>query len=339
MLDFMGTYLPEFFYVLCAVVAFDTAYRATKNEEARVGTTIFWTLLGITFMFGKFIPSVVTGGILVVMGCLTATNQVKMGSFVESTPEFRKSSSEKLGNKIFIPAVSIGIMALILSLIQYNSDTAQTFYLKFSNFFTVELFSFGSSSGNPTALNGAVMTGVACVVALVLAMVICKPKVSETRSDTSRLLMQVGASCLLPQLLGALGDVFSAAGVGDVISKIISAVIPSGNVFLGVVVYVLGMVIFTMIMGNAFAAFTVITIGIGIPFVINQGGDPSIVAALGMTAGYCGTLMTPMAANFNIVPCAVLETKDQKYAVIKSQVPMALTMIVIHIVLMLVLAF
>lgn len=151
--------------------------------------------------------------------------------------------------------------------------------------------------------------------------------------------MQVGASCLLPQLLGALGSVFNEAGVGDVISNIISSVIPSGNIVIGVIVYVLGMVIFTMIMGNAFAAFTVITIGIGIPFVINQGGDPSIVAALGMTAGYCGTLLTPMAANFNIVPCAVLETKDQKWAVIKSQLPMAMIMIVIHIVLMLVLAF
>ena len=183
------------------------------------------------------------------------------------------------------------------------------------------------------------MTGLACVVALILAIAICKPKLSETRSDTSKLLMQVGASCLLPQLLGALGSVFNAAGVGDVISKIISNVVPSGNVFIGVVVYVLGMVIFTMIMGNAFAAFTVITIGIGIPFVINQGGDPSVVAALGMTAGYCGTLMTPMAANFNIVPCAVLETRDQKWAVIKSQLPIALLMIVIHIILMLVLAF
>ena len=339
MLDFLSVYLPEFFYVLCAFVSFDTAYRATKNEEARVGTTLFWALLGITFMFGKIIPNVVTGAILVVMGCLTATKQVRMGAFVEATPEFRQASSEKIGNKIFIPAVSIGVMALILSLIQYNADTAETFFLKLSDFFTIKLFSFGSSSGAVTALDGAVMTGLACVVALILAIAICKPKLSETRSDTSKLLMQVGASCLLPQLLGALGSVFNAAGVGDVISKIISNVVPSGNVFIGVVVYVLGMVIFTMIMGNAFAAFTVITIVIGIPFVINQGGDPSVVAALGMTAGYCGTLMTPMAANFNIVPCAVLETRDQKWAVIKSQLPIALLMIVIHIIVMLFLAF
>ena len=319
MSEFLGVYLPEFFYALCGLVSFDTALRATKNKEARIGTSLFWTILGIIFVFGKLIPSVVIGGLLVVMGCLTATKQVRMGQFVESTAEFRQSASEKVGNKIFIPAVAIGIMALLLSFVKYNVEVDGVIQSK--------------------ALDGAVMTGTACVVALILAFVICKPKVSETRSDTSRLLMQVGASCLLPQLLGALGSVFKEAGVGDVISKIISNVVPSGNIVIGVIVYVLGMVIFTMIMGNAFAAFTVITIGIGFPFVIAQGGNPAVIGALGMTAGFCGTLMTPMAANFNIVPCAVLETKDQRWAVIKMQLPMALIMIVIHVILMLVLGF
>ena len=107
MTEFLGTFLPEFFYVLCGLVSFDTALRATKNEESKIGTSLFWCLLGIIFMFGKLIPSVVTGALLVVMGCLTATKQVRMSSFVESTPEFRQAASEKVGNKIFIPAVSI----------------------------------------------------------------------------------------------------------------------------------------------------------------------------------------------------------------------------------------
>lgn len=47
-----------------------------------------------------------------------------------------------------------------------------------------------------------------------------------------------------------------------------------------------------------------------------------MVGALGLTAGYCGTLMTPMAANFNIMPAALLETKS-KYAIIISQLPVA----------------
>jgi len=319
MTDFLGIYFPEFFYVLCGLVCFLTAYRARKNEQARIGTMLFWALTGIIFMFGKVLPPAAVGGMLVAMGVLTVTKQVKIGRFEESTSEFRKAASEKIGTKIFAPAVAVGLIALILSFVKYDvvKDGAAT----------------------PTALNGAIMTGVACVIALVLAFVICKPKISDTKEDTSRLLMQVGAACLLPQLLGALGSVFSEAGVGEVISGMISSVVPQGNIVVGVIVYVFGMVIFTMIMGNAFAAFTVITAGIGVPFVISQGGNPAIIGALGMTAGYCGTLMTPMAANFNIVPCAVLETKDPKWSVIKAQLPMALMMIVVHIILMLVIGF
>lgn len=316
---FLQTYLPEFFYILCGIVCFDCAYRARLNKQARVGTILFWGILGTIFAFGKLIPANIIGILLVVMGCLTVSNQVKMGEFEEASENFKLEQSKKLGNKIFIPAVTIGIVALILSFVKYP----------------------GIMNGKKIMLplDGAVMSGLACVIALIVAIIFCKPKISETRSDTSRLLMQVGASCLLPQLLGALGTLFNEAKVGDVIAHVIESVIPSGNIVIGVIVYVLAMVIFTMIMGNAFAAFTVITIGIGIPFVINQGGDPAIIASLGMTAGYCGTLMTPMAANFNIVSCVVLETKDKKWAVIKEQVPMAITLIVIHIILMLVLGF
>ncbi|MDE6977819.1 MAG: DUF979 family protein, partial [Lachnospiraceae bacterium] len=172
MTDFLGIYFPEFFYVLCGLVCFLTAFRARKNDSARVGTMLFWTLTGIIFAFGKLLPSAMVGGMLVVMGCLTVTRQVKMGKFKESTLQFRKISSEKIGTKIFVPAVAVGLIALILSFVKY--DVVK------------------DGVAVPTALNGAIMTGVACVIALILGIVICKPRMSETREDTSRLLMQVG---------------------------------------------------------------------------------------------------------------------------------------------------
>lgn len=316
--EFLTNVAPEIFYILCGLVSLDCAFRSLKNEKAKYGTALFWALLGIIFIFSKLIPSAIIGGLLVVMGCLTATNQVKMGTFVEATVEMKEEASKSIGSWIFIPAVLIGILALIFSFVKYNVVIDNEIVTK--------------------GLDGAVMIGTACFISLLVAILICKPKVKETRENTSRLLMQVGATCLLPQLLGALGSLFTAAGVGDVISQIISTIVPSGNIVIGVIIYCLGMVIFTMIMGNGFAAFAVITTGIGLPFVIMQGGDPTIVGPLGLTCGFCGTLLTPMAANFNIVPCAVLETKD-KWTVIKAQVPMALIMIVVHIVLMLTLAF
>ncbi|MFR3060557.1 MAG: 5-oxoproline transporter, DUF979 family subunit [Holdemanella porci] len=77
------------------------------------------------------------------------------------------------------------------------------------------------------------------------------------------------------------------------------------------------MAVFTMIMGNAFAAITVMTVGIGAPFVLQYGADPVVIGSLALTCGYCGTLCTPMAVNFNMVPVAILEMKD-KNGVIKK---------------------
>ena len=112
------------------------------------------------------------------------------------------------------------------------------------------------------------------------------------------------------------------------------ASIPSGSVFLAVILYALGMVVFTMIMGNAFAAFPVMAAAIGVPILIRgAGANPAVIGAVGMLAGFCGTLMTPMAANFNIVPAALLELKDQ-YGVIKAQVATAIPLLVVNILIL-----
>ena len=300
--------LTQIIYILCGLVSISTGIRGLKNEKAKIGTFLFWTILGIIFIFGEAIPYKVTGGLLVILAIITVTKQLHIGKFENISSQFKIAQSEKLKNKIFIPAVLIGIAA-----------------------FLILQFKIGK-----TAIPPALGIGGGSLVALLAAAIIIKPKFSETNEDTSKLLMQIGATAILPQLLAALGAVFTKAGVGKVIAASISSVVPTGNIFVGIVIYAIGMVIFTMIMGNAFAAFSVITAGIGIPFIIKNGGNPAIIGALGMTAGYCGTLMTPMAANFNIVPASILEIKD-KYEIIKVQAPMALLLLVTHIILMLLL--
>ena len=300
--------LTQIIYILCGLVSISTGIRGLKNEKAKIGTFLFWTILGIIFIFGETIPYKVTGGLLVILAIITVTKQLHIGKFENISSQFKIAQSEKLKNKIFIPAVLIGIAA-----------------------FLILQFKIGK-----TAIPPALGIGGGSLVALLAAAIIIKPKFNETNEDTSKLLMQIGATAILPQLLAALGAVFTKAGVGKVIAASISSVVPTGNIFIGIIIYAIGMVIFTMIMGNAFAAFSVITAGIGIPFIIKNGGNPAVIGALGMTAGYCGTLMTPMAANFNIVPASILEIKD-KYGIIKVQAPMALLLLVTHIILMLLL--
>ncbi|HKT98120.1 MAG TPA: DUF979 family protein, partial [Paraburkholderia sp.] len=78
---------------------------------------------------------------------------------------------------------------------------------------------------------------------------------------------------------------------------------------------------------------------VGVPVLVGVFHvNPAMMAAIGMFSGYCGTLMTPMAANFNIVPAALLELPD-KNAVIRVQVPTGFCILAANIVLLNVLGF
>ena len=148
------------------------------------------------------------------------------------------------------------------------------------------------------------------------------------------LIDEIGWAAVLPQLLASLGAVFAIAGVGDAVGGLIGHAIPAGSVAGAAIAYGLGMALFTIVMGNAFAAFPVMAAAVGIPLLVKgYGGDPAAVAAVGMLAGFCGTLLTPMAANFNIVPAALLELKD-RYGVIRAQAPTALVLLAFNIVLL-----
>lgn len=294
--------LLEFFYILIGLMSLMVAVRVLKDAQhpTRFGTAGFWLLLGLLFAAGKFLPSVVSGILVVLMGVLTLFKQVQIGNIVAVDDNKAQQSAEKIGSIIFLPCVVLAAVAVIIA---------------------------------NTPLGGQVGIGIASVVALLFAMLITKASPKTVADDTDRMFRQVGTAGILPQLLAALGVIFNAAGVGTVIANGISGIVPEGSRIFGVIAYVLGMVIFTMIMGNAFAAFTVITAGIGLPFVIAQGADPVVAGALAMTAGFCGTLITPMAANFNALPAALLEMKDQN-GVIKEQMPYAVILIIIHILLM-----
>ncbi|MGN1388001.1 MAG: DUF979 domain-containing protein [Bacillus sp. (in: firmicutes)] len=300
--------LLEIFYIIIGLFMGITMIFTLKdkNHKTRIGTALFWGILAVVFILGNYIPSMIVGILVVLIAVLSATKQINIGTLKQLDDTFTTLKAEKLGLKIFIPSLAIAIIAMLVA-------------------------SF-------TEFPGTVAIGIAAICAMVIAFIITKATPKEFLEDANRMYQSVGSFAILPQLLASLGVLFTAAGVGDKIASIISNVIPAGNAFVGVATYAIGMAIFTMIMGNAFAAFAVITVGIGVPFVFNIGGDPLIIGTLALTAGYCGTLLTPMAANFNVLPAALLEMKD-KNAVIKAQAPVALTLLAVHILLMYVLGF
>ena len=300
--------LLEIFYIMIGLYMATTMVFTLKdkNHKTRIGTALFWGIVSAIFIFGKLLPPAVVGTLIIVIAILSALKQINIGTLKQLDTTFAQLKADKLGLKIFIPSLAIAFVAMAIA--QF------------------------------TKLSGTVAIGIAAVVALLLTFAFTKAKPIEYIEDSNRMFQSVGVFAILPQLLASLGALFTAAGVGDVISNIISGVILDGNRLAGVIAYCVGMALFTAIMGNGFAAFSVITVGIGVPFVFAQGGDPIVCSALALTAGFCGTLLTPMAANFNMLPAVLLEMKD-KNLVIKAQAPFAIALLTIHILLMYFLGF
>ncbi|MDB6115745.1 MAG: hypothetical protein JWQ83_237 [Lacunisphaera sp.] len=307
----------ELFYVLIgAIFAFIAGRIALDRRHGkRWGSALFWGLLAVTYLFGKVLSPVAVGYLVVVMVGLAAAHQVSRSEERGPSREERVRSAEFLGNRLFWPALVVPAVVVSVSLV-----------LLF-----VPVTSFPWLEGKQVTL---IALGSGALLAVAVALVTIKAGPATPLVEGSRLLQAIGWALILPQMLAALGGIFAKAGVGAVVAEIVTRALPTQIPFVAVAAYCGGMLLFTMCMGNAFAAFAVITGGIGLPLIVQQHhGNVAIMAAIGMLSGYCGTLMTPMAANFNIVPAMLLDLKDRN-AVVKAQVPIALVIFAANVLLM-----
>ncbi|MDB4913442.1 MAG: hypothetical protein JWM95_1086 [Gemmatimonadetes bacterium] len=285
------------------------------TNPKRYNNTMFWGLYAATFLTGSYLPNFASGCIVVAMVLVGSVGKLGQGSRESQTVEQREASAVRWGNRLFIPALAIPAVTL-----------AGTFWLKGATLHGTPLVDQKQIT--------SISLGIATLVALVAGVVMLRPPLLAPLHETRRLWDSVGWATVLPQMLAALGALFAAAGVGKVVAGMAERWIPLSSPLVAVVTYTVGMALFTMIMGNAFAAFPVMTAGIGLPLIMTRfGGNVAVMAAIGMLSGFCGTLMTPMAANYNIVPTALLELPDE-YAVIKRQLPTALLLLAVNTIIM-----
>jgi uncharacterized membrane protein len=298
-------------YVLAGAMfaAFALLSVRDRANPRRVGNAAFWALVAASFFFGDFLGDLGNGILVLCLVGLAGFGALGRGNPPTTSPEERQESAERRGNRLFLPALVIPAAALLGTLLLKDSgwvDPRQ-----------VTLISLG----------GGVL------IALAICHAWLKPPWLAPLQEGRRLMDSVGWAAVLPQMLASLGAVFALAGVGEVVGGIAGNIIPEGSLVAAVLVFGIGMALFTMIMGNAFAAFPVMMAAVGLPILIRTfHGDPAVISAIGMLAGFCGTLMTPMAANFNIVPAALLDLRDRN-AVVKRQVGTAIPLLACNLVL------
>lgn len=286
-----------------------------RTNSRWLNNTAFWGIYAVTFLVGTHLPDVVNGFLVIAMVLFASIRGLGQGRKESASRNEREASAKRWGNKLFIPALTIPLVTVL-----------GTFLFKKITFHGAPLVDVSQVT--------VISLGIATLIALGVGMAMLKPPAVAPIREARRLLDAVGWAAVLPQMLAALGALFAVAGVGTVVSGLAQRWIPLDNPSVVVLTYTIGMAVFTMIMGNAFAAFPVMTAGIGLPLIVQRfGGDPTVMAAIGMLSGFCGTLMTPMAANFNIVPTALLELPDEN-AVIKVQIPTALVLLTANILLM-----
>ena len=291
-----------------------------RANPKRLGNAAFWGLMALSLIGGDYLGDFGNGLLVLGLAGLAGFGFLGRSHPPTTSDEDRAAFSVKLGNTLFLPALIIPATALIGTLV-YNYTAV------------------GHLGWIEAKRETYVFLCLGALLALGTIYIWLRPPAVAPLQEGRRLIDAIGWAAVLPQMLAALGVLFAAAGVGTIIGHITGMVIPEGNIFATVLVFALGMVLFTMIMGNAFAAFPVMAAAIGVPLLIKAyGGDPAVVGAVGMLAGFCGTLMTPMAANFNLVPAALLELKDQ-YGVVKAQVATALPLLAVNVLILYFAAF
>jgi uncharacterized membrane protein len=300
-----------FVYTIAGLVFFAAAILAALDSDKprRWVNAAFWALLAVSMFAGDRLGDLGNGVLVIALVGVAALG--RLGPPSESAPAAeRQERADRHGNRLFLLALIIPLTALAGTLV----------------------FRAVPQLVDPKQVT-LISLALGALLAFGIGLVILRERPSAGLQEGRRLLDALGWAAILPQMLASLGLIFALAGVGKVVGGLASEVIPDGSLFAAVLAYGLGMALFTMIMGNAFAAFPVMAAAIGFPLLIQQyHGDPAVVAAVGMLAGFCGTLMTPMAANFNIVPAALLELKDRN-AVVKMQVPTALPLLAFNIAL------
>ena len=110
----------EWFYWLCGLFFVLIALQVVndRTNPKRLGSAAFWGILGLSFGYGTFVvnkqaPAWLLGIAVIGLAVLAGSGFPGKGQEQTSTPAERVRFADRFGNKLFLPALVIPVVAAI----------------------------------------------------------------------------------------------------------------------------------------------------------------------------------------------------------------------------------
>ena len=295
--------------------AFALATLVDRHHPRRWINGAFYALIAVAFAGGSYLSDFANGVLALGIIAIGGSGRLGRGRPFTTSDAEREAGAVRHRSWLLLPALIVPAFAFLGTIVSEHMTLS------------------GNSLFAPGAATLIWLT-IGILSGLATAMFLFRPPAIAPVTEGRRLLDTVGWVLVLPQMLAALGAVFTAAGVGTAMGTVFTSYLPLSHPLAAMIAFGLGMAALTMVMGNAFAAFPVMMTALGLPLIVGRfGGDVIALSAIGMLSGFCGTLLTPMAANYNLLPVGLLELRD-RYAVIRWQAPTAVLLLAGNIALM-----
>ena len=184
-------------YVMTGIVLFVFAvlnFRDRSNKH-RLGTALFWFVLGLIFALGSVLPTWIVGVLVLAMVAIDGAGRVGRDSSSAEVTESGQIQSKEvtLGNKIFLLVLAIPFVTFAFAI----------------------AFRWLGLNTNDGALVGLGYSG---VVAVLVGLGLTRGTLREAFQEGRRLNDAMGSVNILPPLLASLGVIFTASKIGDLIA-------------------------------------------------------------------------------------------------------------------------
>ncbi|MDE6830488.1 MAG: DUF979 domain-containing protein [Lachnospiraceae bacterium] len=115
--EVLGANLLNMVWVIIGLIAIYAGVKNLLDQEnpSRYGTALFWCSFGVVCGFGTWLPAKVSGVLVIIMCLPPIFKKVKVGKVDNPSKEHTIEQYQKVGMKIFFPAVCVGIFSLVFA--------------------------------------------------------------------------------------------------------------------------------------------------------------------------------------------------------------------------------